>query len=218
MYGGNQETNEQLVNDWFHFTINDEELKLWYQSDLSFDTLYELDDITFFSQTIKNMSYEFFSRGLYRESMIELYTKLLFTKLLEIVKYRTKDLNPLYDSFLNLRTTIQNHPMRNWQIDDISKSMSLSRSRVQHLYKYFFDSSIAADVINYRMERARYFLYHSTHSISKIAEISGYDNVSCFIRQFKKTFGTTPLKYRNQIHRATQYYVKKPEYECKHKQ
>lgn len=83
-----------------------------------------------------------------------------------------------------------------WNIDDIAASISLSRSRVQHLYKELFNTSITADIIKFRMERAQYYLYSTKSPITVIAELSGYDNVSCFIRQFKKQFGRTPTEYR----------------------
>ena len=213
-YGGINNTDEQFINDWFHFTMDDDDLAFLSRLGISLDTVYELYDVSFFSHIIKQLSYEYHSTSPYKDAILRLYFELIFTKLADIVNSsKSDDLNPLYEEFVKLRTTIQNHPLRDWKIDDIAGSFALSRSRVQHLYKNFFNTSITADVMKYRMERAQYYLYNYTNPIEEIATIVGYDQPSNFIRQFKKSFGVTPSKYRKQTRRSLQYFKFSKEYD-----
>lgn len=48
-----------------------------------------------------------------------------------------------------------------------------------------------------RIENARKLLVESDMSVSEIAWQSGFNNLSYFIRLFKKKFDCSPLKYRN---------------------
>ena len=48
-----------------------------------------------------------------------------------------------------------------------------------------------------RLERAEFLLSSTEFSITEISMQSGFNNVSFFIRSFKKAYGLTPLQYRN---------------------
>ena len=47
-----------------------------------------------------------------------------------------------------------------------------------------------------RLEHAKQLLQNSDIPVTEVAMLSGYQNVSYFIRSFKKTYGVSPLKYR----------------------
>ena len=54
-------------------------------------------------------------------------------------------------------------------------------------------------VIECRMERAAYFLHDSKLKLADIIELVGYTSSSYFIRTFRRTFGMTPMEYRNRL-------------------
>ena len=47
-----------------------------------------------------------------------------------------------------------------------------------------------------RLEHAKQLLQNTDIPVTEVAMLSGYQNVSYFIRSFKKTYGVSPLKYR----------------------
>ena len=49
---------------------------------------------------------------------------------------------------------------------------------------------------DYRLSSASYRLAETDASISEIADASGFNNFSYFIRLFRQKFGTTPGGYR----------------------
>ena len=48
-----------------------------------------------------------------------------------------------------------------------------------------------------RMERAELLLSTTELPVTEISLQTGFNNISFFIRSFKKAYGQTPLKYRN---------------------
>ncbi|MFR8340326.1 MAG: AraC family transcriptional regulator [Eisenbergiella massiliensis] len=49
------------------------------------------------------------------------------------------------------------------------------------------------------MERAAYLLHDSKLKLADITDQVGYTSSSYFIRTFRRTFGMTPMEYRNRL-------------------
>ena len=72
-------------------------------------------------------------------------------------------------------------------------------------YKYFsryfkntFNTTLADYVMKLRLERAELLLGTTELPVTEVCLQTGFNNISFFIRSFKKAYGVTPLKYRNQ--------------------
>jgi len=102
-----------------------------------------------------------------------------------------------YETFCELRHRIYREPFLEWSIDQISQNLCFSRYHFQHLYKDFFGISCINDVIRARVDMAENLLLRTDMSISDISEKCGYKNVEHFIRQFTKSVGFTPKKFRS---------------------
>ena len=59
-----------------------------------------------------------------------------------------------------------------------------------------FHITLSKYVTYLRLEHAKQLLQNSDIPVTEVAMLSGYQNVSYFIRSFKKTYGVSPLKYR----------------------
>lgn len=189
--------SDKFVNDWIHFDINEEEKNEFENLEIPFDTVISLNNINIFSEFIKNIFYEKYSQNLYREDSMNLYFNLLLKKLSEKIKLiSTENEHPYFEEFNKLRNKIQLTPQYNWNLNEICKTMHLSRSYIQHLYKSIFGVSIMADVLYGRIEYAKYLLSSTDFTISSISDMCGYANDTHFMRLFKKVTGITPSKYR----------------------
>ena len=102
------------------------------------------------------------------------------------------------ERFYSLRNDIMKHPEKEWNIENITRSMGLSKSHFQRIYKEFFKTSCKEDIITSRLEKVKWMLDNTTLSISQISEQCGYANNSHFIRQFTERVGLTPSSYRKQ--------------------
>ena len=87
-------------------------------------------------------------------------------------------------------------PFNDWNVNWLSHELTLSKSYFQHLYKEYFGVSVMNDVINSRIEHAKYLLNSTDVTVKDIAQMCGYKNEIHFMRQFKDKTGTTPSKFR----------------------
>jgi AraC family transcriptional regulator of arabinose operon len=84
------------------------------------------------------------------------------------------------------------------RVEQIASRVNLSKSYFQHIYKELFGCSVVSDIINGRLEYAKYLLGNSSLSIAVISKMCGYENDTHFMRQFKRFVGVTPSQYRSQ--------------------
>ena len=76
--------------------------------------------------------------------------------------------------------------------------IDLSENHFMRFFKQTLGVSFVTYLRNYRLTKAEEMLYTTDASILDIAQDSGFQNVSYFIREFRNKYGETPLKYRRQ--------------------
>lgn len=136
--------------------------------------------------------------GPLRDEIIQLELQSLFAKLSnwQMREPLSRKANDYYLDFMDLRNELYSSPQGNLMVESLARRVNLSKSYFQHLYKDLFGCSVTADIINGRLEYAKYLLDNSTLSVGSIAKLCGYDNDTHFMRQFKKFIGLTPSRYR----------------------
>lgn len=186
-----------FVNDWFHFSFTREEAKIFDILNIPFDTIKSIGDMRPLSAMIENMSYEYFSDNSYRSYSIELYMKLFFTKLGEQLHNRSERcVFPYYEQMSGIRGKILSTPQRGWRVDILAKEAAMSVSYFEHMYKKIFGISVMNEIINSRIEYAKFILSTTDIPVSQIADMCGYKNDVHFIKQFKSRTDLTPTEYR----------------------
>lgn len=189
----------EYIDDWIHFGPDEEELALLHELGIPLNHIVTLSDVTHISLIVRNMCYEHYSANRMRKESVDLYFRLLLYKLSESMnRSLTSSVSegPYFEKLLWLRESIYRWPSRDWGIDDMAAEISLSRSRLQHLYSDTFGVSISRDLATSRMDKACDLLRKTDMSMAKIASLSGYGSASYFIRQFKSAFQITPSQYR----------------------
>ena len=78
----------------------------------------------------------------------------------------------------------------------ISYIQQSSEKYVSQYFKEHFHITLSKYVTYLRLEHAKQLLQNSDIPVTEVAMLSGYQNISYFIRSFKKTYGVSPLKYR----------------------
>lgn len=195
LYGA---VNNEYVNDWIHFDIDESEKNFITDLGIPFDIIISLYDMSELSGFMKNVFFELYSQNLHKTASMQKYFELILLKLSENINQRNPEYeHQYYESFCKLRNDIQLAPQNRWTIDEISKKINLSRSYIQHLYKLFFNTSIISDVQKYRMDRAKYLLAATDMTVTSISQSCGYDNDVHFMRTFKKVTSMTPSEFRN---------------------
>lgn len=193
-YGINE---EYFSNDWIHFDMTDEDIKMLSDMEIPFNTIIPLGDIKDLSQIVKTMYQEKYSVNSNKERTLALYFELLCIKISEKIKYSGKiEASPNYSKLSAVRTGIYNHPERNMSVKDFAKLAMMSESYFMHLYKQFFGVSVVTDVINSRVEHGKFLLSATDMTVSAVAYECGYKSDVQFMRQFKAVSGMTPGEYR----------------------
>lgn len=189
-----------FTNDWFHFQLQEEDSNLFDKLKIPFDQVIPIGDLNELSMLINSLSYEAYASNPFKSDIIALYLKLFFIKLNNRIHAGTTAAsNTHYNKMSIIRSKIYNQPYQSWNIDTLSRELSMSRSCFQHLYKSFFSVSPITDVIQSRIEHAKYLLSTTDISVKKISELCGYNNEIHFMRQFKMGTRLTPRTYRESI-------------------
>ncbi|WP_026771909.1 helix-turn-helix domain-containing protein [Sediminibacillus sp. JSM 1682029] len=94
-------------------------------------------------------------------------------------------------------TYIQYHILQDLNLDSISKFCFVHPSYLSHLFKKEVGISIVKYINKKRITEAKYYLLHTTSSISEIALLFKFCNQSYFSSQFKLYEGMTPREFRN---------------------
>jgi AraC-like DNA-binding protein len=81
-------------------------------------------------------------------------------------------------------------------LKEIANIVNMSESAFSHFFKKKTNISFKDYLTNIRISQACQLLTKTTHSIAEICFACGFNNLSNFIRIFKKKKGTTPSDYR----------------------
>ncbi|MBR5682369.1 MAG: helix-turn-helix transcriptional regulator [Ruminococcus sp.] len=191
-----------FIEDSISFIPTSEEIQLINDLSIPLNKVVPAADLSQMSSLIQSMSLEYYSTNKNREESVDLYFRLLLRKLNESVsdlrRFNTVHEGLYVEKLLWLRESIYRWPSRSWTIDEMAADISLSRSRLQHLYSETFGVSISKDIINSRLDKAAELLKKPEYSINKVAELVGYPNASYFNRQFKNGLGMTPTEFRRE--------------------
>ena len=91
---------------------------------------------------------------------------------------------------------IQQNFMEKISLKEFSEQFHLSEKYISRYFKEHFHITLSQYITHLRLAHAKQLLQDTDTPVTEIAMQSGYQNVSYFIRSFKKTYGVSPLKYR----------------------
>ena len=79
----------------------------------------------------------------------------------------------------------------------LARQLGMSETQLKNGFKTIIGTTIGQYCINNRIVAARLLLLESSHSISEIGDIVGYEDHSAFSRAFRRITGSTPHEFRN---------------------
>ena len=94
---------------------------------------------------------------------------------------------------------IQQNYMGKILLREFGEQFHLSEKYISRYFKEHFHITLSQYVTYLRLEHAKQMLQETDISVTEVAMQSGYQNISYFIRSFKKTYGVSPLKYSVRI-------------------
>ncbi|MDQ0871427.1 AraC family transcriptional regulator of arabinose operon [Paenibacillus sp. V4I3] len=193
-----RELEKPFVNDWFHCDgteIQDFLLEL----NFPLDTPVKAADPLLITKCIMELHSINQLGGPLRDKIIDSDIRTLFMKLRNLLDRPTlpDKTSRYFSQFSELRNELYSSPQTNRSVEKLASCMNLSKSYFQHIYKELFGCSVVIDIINSRLEYAKYLLENSSLSIAAISKMCGYENDTHFMRQFKKFVGFTPSQFKS---------------------
>jgi len=130
----------------------------------------------------------------------EYWHDLCLNSLREIVilmaQKQNQRLDPRVEEVLHYLSVYMQHQI---YIDDLSKAIGISASRIAHLVKEQTGLSIIDHLNQMRIRQAALLLRHTNRNASEVSYEVGFHNYNHFIRQFKKWHGTTPSEFKQSL-------------------
>lgn len=108
-----------------------------------------------------------------------------------------KILSPNDGAFLNELYQLMEQEISNIELDitNISRMMHMSRTKFYYKVKGLTGETPAVFFKTYKLNRAAQLILEGKHTISEIADLTGFTSLSHFSRSFKKQFGVAPSDY-----------------------
>ena len=99
-------------------------------------------------------------------------------------------------ALLRVREYLDEHFSETTPLDDLARIACMSRSHLCHQFREYFGTTISGYTIRRRMSIAQRLLFDINLRPGEIAKEVGYPDIYQFSKQFKKSFGVSPTKYR----------------------
>lgn len=187
-----------LLHDWMHLSPDFSEIIEKY----GFVTgkIYTPDNDAFVTDLMRQAELEALSAEArdFSKEIAAIKVEELIARLVRAERKTEFESTPpdVIEAFTAARIRIHMEYSRAWETDSMAELVHLSPSRFFTLYKAIFGVTPKNDLLNVRMEHAKYMLLDGNLSVKEVAAKTGYSNVYHFIRYFKEHTGFTPGKYR----------------------
>ncbi len=91
------------------------------------------------------------------------------------------------------------------KMSEVAAELNLGDSAFSHFFKKATNTSFSEYLIAMRIDHACKLLIESDDQISRIAFLSGFNNMANFNRQFKEKHNCTPLRFRKQFQEKSKF-------------
>lgn len=186
----------RFKNSFVHFTSDNGDFLKEY--DLPANRVVYLPDPGAMNTALRNIYMEsVLKQDFYAEQMDMLMRQLfiLFSRQLHTWPGGSAIPADLYEQFRKARIEILTNITREWSTDSMAALTNLGVSQFYSYYQLFFNRSPKAELLEARLERAKYLLRVEAMPVGQAAAMSGFANLSHFTRYFKKECGMTPSAY-----------------------
>ncbi|MCU0793635.1 MAG: helix-turn-helix transcriptional regulator [Opitutaceae bacterium] len=188
-----------LSDNWIHF-LGDSAEMLALRHQIPLNRPFHLAQAGFVPLLINDMRTEIHRKEPHYEEVVDLLLRQLFILLqrhIELVGRRryTGRKAELASRIAELQARVLGTLDHPWTVEEMARSIHLSRSRFMGLYHEFFGGSPVEDLISARIKHAQWLLCATTLSVGQIAAECGFRSLYHFSRLFKKRVGSSPSAF-----------------------
>lgn len=100
------------------------------------------------------------------------------------------------------REYVDRHYTEGIQLQHVARALNYTPSHLTYLVRIATGKPLNAWIIERRIEEAQRRLMSTSDTVEKICEAVGFRDVSYFARQFARTTGLTPTRWRSSLRNA----------------
>jgi len=93
---------------------------------------------------------------------------------------------------------INNNYNNDISLSDVADAVKLTPNHLSSIFKKHFGISYIDYLCNQRLEQSKALMSDKELTINKISKMVGFNSPAYFTERFKKRFGISPIKYRNE--------------------
>ena len=189
-----------LKNDWIHFNGTDIE-NLLKKYNLELDKITPTMNTAFAREILEKIETETKEAIVpYKNHLIEVLFETLCILLSRSIHYEhgimlSKTKKEHLEKLREIRMRMLESFEKDWTVAELAELAYVSSSRFAVLYREFFGISPFAELLNVRIEHAKWLLTNSTSSVNGIARECGFNNIYYFSRKFTEIVRCPPSKY-----------------------
>ncbi|MBQ5333259.1 MAG: helix-turn-helix transcriptional regulator [Oscillospiraceae bacterium] len=194
---------DKYSNHFLHMDCTGED-EFFSSVGFPFNKVIPLWDCSEAEELMRMISREEMSASPFKDRYMDMLIKLLILKIAECSeKKNTAQVRSIHSSALGaLRAELYSNAGSFGSVSDLARSVNLSPSHFQQLYREQFGVSCYEDLLSARMKAAEYYLKNTALTVKEIAALCGYENDVCFMRLFRRKIGMTPSEYRKYMNSA----------------
>jgi AraC-like DNA-binding protein len=91
---------------------------------------------------------------------------------------------------------LHGEPARTWTVEQLAREVALSRSALAERFAALVGETPIQYLMRWRLALAARMLRVGREAVARVAERSGYESETAFIRAFKREFGMPPAAWR----------------------
>lgn len=99
-----------------------------------------------------------------------------------------------------LRRVVEQHRLEPLSVEELARLSARSLSAFKRDFQRLFAQSPGRWLRRERLDHARFMLSSSDSSVTEVGQLSGFSDVSSFIRAFRGAYGETPKQYQLRSH------------------
>jgi len=93
-------------------------------------------------------------------------------------------------------TAISQRPGRRWRVPELARELGVTPDHFARLFRKQRGETPQQYILRHRIQTAQSLLLNSSHTVGRVAELLGYENIYFFSRQFRAKTGMSPSAFR----------------------
>jgi AraC-like DNA-binding protein len=134
-----------------------------------------------------------------KSSLFRICSELLSNSVIKTEEETDRDKKLYFSRFKKIIEFIEKNYPQKILIKDLAGQINVNEDYFYQLFRNMTGKTPVQYINQVRVNKAAFLLNDTDLSVTQVAEKTGFDNVSYFIRTFKKYKNCTPLKYRKNL-------------------